>query len=132
MKRCDINDGTYTGAIASIKVTGKDVTYKELDDNPRQFTFDWNCKKGSFNSINDDARLVVEREPTVEGDETMTTLNVRPVSRNDDFRCVTDTTFWFFDGKYDGDDNGLDCPKKENEKATRQLLDRYNSMTFQY
>jgi len=111
-KPCDIPAGTYRGAVASIDVNPSWVRYHPEGKRNDVLNFKWDCNAGTFTSaISGKSTLKVERRPAASGKQTLVTMTVKPSQRSKEYPCVSETGFWFYNGKYDGDDNGLDCPK---------------------
>lgn len=126
-KQCDIPSGTYGGAIASIKVTPRRITYMPVDEPSKKLSFDWECKAGKFPAVDGKGIAEIERTKSFsEKHETLVIINVKPGERSKEFPCVFETGFWFLDGTYDGDDNGIDCPDDEHHDDASRIIDRYS------
>lgn len=124
---CSIPSGTYEGAINSIEVTPERIVFMEIGKPGSKVTFDWKSKCGTFNV--EGGEMVVKNRPAHSNEKViLTTVFVRPGTKSKEFPCLNETGFWFYDGKYDGDDNGLDCPEEEIKRDASKIVDRYDKM----
>jgi hypothetical protein len=118
-----VPDGTYTGAVAMMRVSDGTITYVERDNETNNIVFDWNGKPGVFTAPS--GKMIVEYRPSASDENVMLTLiTFRPRTRPAGFPCVSETMFWFYDGVYDGDDNGIDCSGGTSDDASR-IVARY-------
>ena len=127
-KTCDIADGTYRGAVASLTVAGSKLAFTP-EGNAAPLSFDWKCSAGTFLDPDGRGTAVVEREPSASDPSvTLVRITVRPGKRDDRFPCVFETGFWFYDGKYDGGANGLKCSGKKAAEEVSNIVGIYKKM----